>query len=89
MDVLLNDEGGDGPVENQCAADPALFGSPTPNNSLSAFDGEDLNGTWLLQYTDAAGGDIGTLNEWCLIPELAIVQTGSISGISADFGTSR
>lgn len=66
IDVILDDEGADGPVENQCAADPALFGSPTPNNPLSAFDGQSLAGTWTLQVSDAAGGDTGTVTEWCL-----------------------
>ncbi|MCB9135041.1 MAG: proprotein convertase P-domain-containing protein [Anaerolineales bacterium] len=64
----LDDEGSDGPVENQCGSDPALFGHPTPNNPLSAFDGEDLAGTWVLAVTDSAGGDTGLLNEWCLVP---------------------
>ena len=92
IDVLLSDEGGDGPVENQCAADPALFGSPTPNNPLSAFDGEDLSGTWLLQYTDAAGGDTGTLTEWCLVPTYVasasdVTLSAATTAQNADAGT--
>ncbi|MDA0243313.1 MAG: M36 family metallopeptidase [Chloroflexi bacterium] len=74
IDVSLDDEGADGPVENQCANAPALFGSPTPNNPLSAFDGEDLSGTWELQVSDAAGGDTGTLLEWCLAPSLVVTD---------------
>lgn len=66
--TAVDDEGTDGPVENQCADAPALFGNPTPNNPLSAFDGQDLSGEWTLSVTDSAGGDTGTLNNWCLIP---------------------
>src|SRR5690606_8649976 len=74
INVLLDDEGVDGPVENQCAANPALFGNPTPNNPLSAFDGEDLSCTWLLTVRDNAGSDVGTLNTWCLAPSLAVTD---------------
>lgn len=66
--VVMDDEGGDGPVESQCqVASPALFGSPTPNNPLTTFDGQALAGTWSLKVVDAAGGDTGTLTQWCLL----------------------
>lgn len=75
VDVEMDDEGADGPVEGQCSTTPpALFGSPTPNNPLSAFDGEDLNGGWTLSVTDSAGGDTGVVNEWCLLPVYEIPQ---------------
>ncbi|GAB4578791.1 MAG: hypothetical protein Fur0022_15280 [Anaerolineales bacterium] len=68
--VLLDDEGVDGPVENQCSATPpALFGNPTPNNPLSVFDTTELNDTWTLTVSDNAGGDTGTLQEWCITVE--------------------
>lgn len=92
IDVLLDDEGVDGPVENQCATSPALFGNPTPNNPLSAFDGEDLSGTWTLSVTDSAGGDTGMLNEWCLVPTYEVVanygvDVGGDAATSAPAGT--
>ena len=37
-----------------------------PANLLSAFDGENANGTWTLTITDGAGGDVGVLNGWSL-----------------------
>lgn len=59
------------PVEDVCntsgIAIEGTFGPPQP---LSAFDGEDLGGTWTLNVSDNAGADLGTLNEWCLIPQL-------------------
>ncbi|PKA83570.1 putative secreted protein (Por secretion system target) [Ulvibacter sp. MAR_2010_11] len=38
-----------------------------PSNALSAFDGEDTAGTWILSVEDTAGGDTGTINSWSLI----------------------
>jgi subtilisin-like proprotein convertase family protein len=38
----------------------------TPEEPLSAFNGQNPNGTWTLKVIDDAGGDIGTLNSWSL-----------------------
>lgn len=87
VDAELDDEGSDGPVEAQCSTTPpALFGNPTPNNALSAFDGESFAGTWQLTVTDSAGGDTGVVNEWCLIPTLGTVENHGVdlSGNQAD-----
>ncbi|MCB8916394.1 MAG: hypothetical protein H6666_00590 [Ardenticatenaceae bacterium] len=66
-------------VEDECGAGvPAIAGSFIPNNPLSVFDGEDLSGTWTMVATDAAGGDTGTLVQWCLQAEgLSEVATAS------------
>jgi subtilisin-like proprotein convertase family protein len=65
--VILDDEAGT-PVENMCnATPPALSGSATPNNPLTAFDGQSVAGTWSLNVSDRAGADTGTLTTWCLI----------------------
>ena len=51
---------------------PAIVcGSPTtgeyaPNSPLSAFDGEDINGTWDLVFVDFYNGATGTVNSWSL-----------------------
>ncbi len=67
LEIILDDEAAD-PIEDQCEpGPPAQFGSFSPSNPLSAFDGEDKSGTWLLTVSDNAGGDVGTLVEWCLI----------------------
>lgn len=39
---------------------------PSTFTTLSAFDGEDANGTWTLEITDDAAGDVGVLNSWSL-----------------------
>lgn len=37
-----------------------------PEGALSAFIGENPNGTWTLRIADDAGGDAGILNSWSL-----------------------
>ena len=71
IDTLLNDDAA-GPVENQCAVNPAIDGTFAPNNPLAAFNGEDLAGTWRLDISDAFGADFGTLDEWCLVPQVVV-----------------
>jgi subtilisin-like proprotein convertase family protein len=55
-------------VENQCASGtPTINGTFTPNNALSAFDGESSSGTWQLSVTDHfTSADSGTLNGWSI-----------------------
>ena len=56
------------PVENQCAGStPTINGTFTPNNALSAFDGQNSTGTWTLTVNDYyTSADAGTLNSWSL-----------------------
>ena len=69
IDATLDDEG-TAPVENQCdtVGPIAIEGTFLPNQTLSNFDGLALATDWELRVSDRAGGDIGTLLEWCLIP---------------------
>jgi Proprotein convertase P-domain len=72
VDVTADDEGPDTPIETQCANLPAISGDavggdPPNNTQLSAFDGEDLAGSWTLNISDNAGADTGTLDMWCLV----------------------
>ena len=64
--AMLDDEAGTA-VEGQCSAGtPTINGTFSPNNALSGFDGESVNGTWRLDINDAVSPDGGTLNGWCL-----------------------
>jgi hypothetical protein len=60
------------PVEDRCAAGPplaaAIDGSVAPNEALSFFNGDSLNGTWRLNVADLATQDAGSLLDWCLLP---------------------
>lgn len=73
VDVTANDQGSDTAIEDQCANLPAVSGNAiggdpaNPANSLlSAFNGEDLAGSWSAFAWDGASGDTGTLDQWCL-----------------------
>ena len=70
IDTHLDDEAANGSVENVCqGSTPTIDTGPyTPNNPLSAFDGQAASGTWTLNASDRVGSDTGTLNTWCLIP---------------------
>ena len=48
------------------ACPPAAGQSYRPVNPLSAFDGTNANGTWVLSVSDNAAIDMGTLNGWGL-----------------------
>jgi cysteine-rich repeat protein len=68
VNVVLDDEGAGGAIEDQCGT-PAATSPPsyTPDNPLSAFDGMDKQGTWTLTIFDTfPGSDAGTLNNWSL-----------------------
>ncbi len=76
VDVTMDDDGL-APVEGVCDPGPALGGTLIPQNPLAAFNGEDLSGSWTLNVSDNAGQDLGTLNEWCLIPAIVDVVVDS------------
>ena len=65
INATLDDEASTA-IEGVCAGSPpAIAGTFSPNNALSAFDGENGNGTWVLTVADAyTSGDAGTLNGW-------------------------
>ncbi len=76
IDVTLDDAAATS-VEDQCSAgSPGIGGTHMPNNPLAAFNGESAAGTWTLTVSDNAGADLGTFDEWCLLP--------TVSGVDSD-----
>ncbi len=71
LNIVLDDEGTGGLIEDTCDAGGTEFPqSPpnyVPNNPLNAFDGLSTAGIWSIQISDNAGADLGTLNSWSLI----------------------
>ncbi|WP_188621044.1 reprolysin-like metallopeptidase [Flavobacterium suaedae] len=69
---------------------PISCGSPTtgiilPEEALSAFEGEDPQGTWTLLYADGGAGDEGTLNSWAVdvcYTDLSAADTFSINNLT-------
>ena len=79
IEAILDDEALE-PVEDECAeSGPTIAGPFAPNESLAAFDNEDLAGLWHLTVSDHASADHGALVQWCLIPspqaDLAVAKT--------------
>lgn len=76
IDTLLDDEGMM-PVEDSCdhTEGPGLRGRLIPNDPLSAFDGESLAGTWILNVSDQGFLDDGTLDAWCLVYNSSLPET--------------
>ncbi len=54
------------PVTDVAFTDGVAVVSVAPESALSAFFGEDPNGTWTLEVTDDAANDTGTLSSWTL-----------------------
>ena len=61
--ILLKQDGSSDNINNLNGNFPNDF---SPEQSFSAFDGENLNGIWTLTVQDNANDDIGTLNSWSL-----------------------
>lgn len=81
LSVTFDDNAANPPLENiTCGNLPAYSGTYQPHNAapnnLSAFDGQDLNGSWTFILTDNANQDTGTLNEVCM--------TSSFAGVTFD-----
>lgn len=65
--TLLNDDGGDPPIQGVVTANAPFTGSFTPASALSALDGATANGNWQLQVQDFANIDTGNIRAWSLI----------------------
>lgn len=68
---------------------PPYTGIYKPSNPLSAFDGENPNGTWTLTVTDSFTGDTGNVRAFSLIlTGFACCSTGclDVAGSSATSG---
>lgn len=79
LDLRLDDEAAQ-PVEDQCASSgTAILGRFSPQEALSAFDGESTSGDWRLDVEDTVSGDGGILLEWCLKAEVAPSAAPEIS----------
>ncbi len=81
IDATLDDEAMVA-AEDQCnASPPAMGGLVTPNNPLSAFTGESLNGTWRLSVQalwNWGGTRPEVVNEWCLKSQFPVVLPDDI-----------
>lgn len=49
-----------------CGTNPAISGTVRPVQPLSAFNGQVMNGTWVLRVLDSFSQDGGAINSWSL-----------------------
>src|SRR5690606_38323944 len=54
----------DSGVELICGGNPAISGTLMPESPLSIFNGENAQGTWILEVSDADPADGGVVNSW-------------------------
>ena len=85
-DLVLDDEAAMA-IDSIAAVGP-FSGSYTPDEPLSAFDGEQALGTWTLNVSDNAGADTGTLQTWGLTSRFecstsVVLPTAATDGATA------
>ncbi len=88
-DILTNFDDESTNAYSSLPCPPTNNGTYQPFQALSAFDGEDLNGTWTLTIQDVFNQDGGTLNAWSLevcYDENAIPLTVSVTGVDPTNG---
>ncbi|OUS28810.1 hypothetical protein A9Q98_07240 [Thalassotalea sp. 42_200_T64] len=84
MDIIFDDE-----AANQVDEGDAMtwMGSWQPDGLLSAFDGMDISGDWILSFQDNHFSDEGDeLIAWSLIVELPDMSGGTGGGCDGDCG---
>ncbi|HLM57640.1 MAG TPA: S8 family serine peptidase, partial [Pyrinomonadaceae bacterium] len=64
--TVLDDDTANGSIQSVTAAQNPYTGTFKPANPLSAFDGDDPNGTWILNASDVGATDIGNVTAFSL-----------------------
>jgi hypothetical protein len=70
------------------SGDVLVSGTFLPSSPLSAFIGENGNGTWNLLFTDTAGADPLSINSWSLTVN-QVPGPLPLMGAASAFGISR
>ncbi|MEZ4936742.1 MAG: M12 family metallo-peptidase [Crocinitomicaceae bacterium] len=73
----------DGATPGALPCPPVGGGTYQPVDALSAFNGEDPNGTWTLTVSDGANQDGGSLDSWGLAICLGVCNQASTPTLSA------
>lgn len=60
-------------------------GSYRPEQLLSAYNGQNPNGTWTLQARDMAGGDVGAVQDWSIIITDTSAEPTALSNASGNW----
>jgi subtilisin-like proprotein convertase family protein len=73
--MLLDDDGAFPAVEGVAVA--PVSGNFSPNNPMSAFDGQNPNGTWTINVSDNAGIDTGSVRAFTL--QISLLSCQAVS----------
>jgi len=71
----LDDDTANPSIQTVVTANAPFTGTFKPANPLSAFDGQNANGTWTLSAQDFFGADTGNIRAFSLILTPAVCQT--------------
>jgi uncharacterized repeat protein (TIGR01451 family) len=89
--TLLDDQSAGPSIQSVVTAAAPFSGSFTPNQPLSAFNGKNANGSWILRATDFFVGDTGNIRAWSLTVTPAVcdapVQPALLSAIKSVSGS--
>lgn len=66
IDAVFDDDSVNDPAVACDGNFPAMAGDWMPTSPLSAFNGENFSGNWVLELIDDVAGGSGNLNEWCV-----------------------
>ncbi|MEP6787142.1 MAG: DUF4394 domain-containing protein [Acidobacteriota bacterium] len=64
--VILDDQTANPSIQTVLTAQAPFTGTWKPNAPLSAFNGQNANGTWTLRAQDFFSGDTGNIRAWSL-----------------------
>ena len=74
VDVVFDEDSGVA-VEDYCNnANPGIGGTLNPDGDLGVFNGQALSGEWVFFASDNVNVDTGVISEFCLIPQLEIID---------------
>jgi hypothetical protein len=74
VDVLF-DEASTVDVESYCNnAIPGIGGTLNPDGDLNLFNSQVVSGEWVLSVSDNVGQDTGVISQFCLIPDLEVID---------------
>jgi subtilisin-like proprotein convertase family protein len=89
--TALDDQSAGPGIQSVVTAAAPFSGSFTPNQPLSAFNGKNADGDWILRATDFFVGDIGNIRAWSLTVTPAVcdapVQPAQLSATKSVSGS--
>ncbi len=79
IDVVFDDNSTT-PVETACAStSPGIGGILKPEQPLTPYVGAEFAGDWVLHVSDNANIDTGSIDEFCIVPNYAVVLVPEIT----------